>query len=94
MVLRPDDGYVTDSLGWIHFRMGDSDSALKYLMKAHKMVPGESTILYHSGEVLLDRGDEGGALGYFRRALKAGEAKPKPDEEELELIRLRIRELK
>src|SRR5262249_6320953 len=29
--LRPEDGYIVDSLGWAHYRLGDYSSAVQYL---------------------------------------------------------------
>ena len=31
---RPDDGYIVDSLGWAHYRLGDYGEAVKYLERA------------------------------------------------------------
>ncbi len=95
LILRPDDGYVIDSLGWVYFRRGDNETALQHLNKASRLVPGEPTILYHIGEVLLEMGREKEALGYFERALKAGEkSEDEGDVEELEKIRTRIEQLR
>ena len=27
--LRPEDGYIVDSLGWAHYRMGDYEAAVE-----------------------------------------------------------------
>lgn len=94
LVLRPEDGYITDSLGWAYFRLGDDEQALKFLTKANRLVPGEPTILDHLGEVLLRRGDAKGALKCFDQALEAGKKKREPDEKELERIREKIEKLK
>lgn len=94
LVLRPGDGYITDSLGWVHFRMGDSERALKYLQQANKIVPGEPTILDHLGDILLERGDAKGALRIYEQALDAGSRKKEPDPKELERIREKIGKLK
>jgi tetratricopeptide (TPR) repeat protein len=42
--LRPEDGYIVDSLGWAHYRMGDYDGAVQYLEKAIELVPQDPTI--------------------------------------------------
>ncbi|MBP1720094.1 MAG: Peptidoglycan-binding LysM, partial [Deltaproteobacteria bacterium] len=34
--LKPDDGYITDSLGWVYFKKGQLDKAIAELEKAHK----------------------------------------------------------
>jgi len=43
---------------------------------------------------VLSLGKKEEAMGYFRRALDAGEKKESPDKRELERIRQRIEELK
>ena len=48
--LRPDDGYIVDSLGWAHFRMGDYEAAVEKLEKAIELVPEDPTINDHLGD--------------------------------------------
>jgi Flp pilus assembly protein TadD len=48
--LRPEDGFVIDSLGWAYFRRGDFVNAIKYLEKAVLLEPGEPTINDHLGD--------------------------------------------
>jgi tetratricopeptide (TPR) repeat protein len=47
---RPDDGYIVDSLGWAHYRLGDYDSAAKYLEHAVVLRPNDPTINDHLGD--------------------------------------------
>lgn len=93
LVLRPDDGYITDSLGWVYFKLGDEENALKYLQKANSLVPGEPTVLYHIGEVFLKKGDAKMALKFFEQALSAAKKKTEVDEKELGRIEGRIKEI-
>jgi len=39
--LRPEDGYIVDSLGWAHYRLGDSPRAVQYLEQAIELVPDD-----------------------------------------------------
>ncbi len=48
--LRPEDGFIIDSLGWAHFRLGDYTSAIKYLEQAILLEPGEPTVNDHLGD--------------------------------------------
>ncbi len=48
--LRPDDGYITDSLGWVHFKRGDFSKAVEYLEKAAELTSYESIISDHLGD--------------------------------------------
>ena len=49
---RPDDGYIVDSLGWAHYRLGDYKEAVKYLERATELEPSDPTINEHLGDAL------------------------------------------
>ena len=57
--LSPDDAFITDSLGWVEFRLGNLTAALMHLQKAFNNRP-DAEIAAHLGEVLwrLKRPDE------------------------------------
>src|SRR5207248_1826188 len=54
--LRPDDGYIVDSLGWAHYRMGDYAGAVEQLEKAVELVPQDPTINDHLGDAYWQSG--------------------------------------
>lgn len=93
LLLKPNDAYITDSLAWVYFKMGEFDNAYKLLMKALKIASYEPTILYHLGEVSLAKEQNDQALEYFEQALKAWEIKPEQDILEVQKIKKRISEL-
>ena len=47
---RPDDGYIVDSLGWAHYRIGNYDDAVKNLERAIDLKPEDPTINDHLGD--------------------------------------------
>ena len=47
---RPDDGYIVDSLGWAHFRLGNFEEATKHLERAIELKPEDPTINDHLGD--------------------------------------------
>ncbi len=49
--LAPGDPFITDSLGWVEFRMGNKDEALRLLQTAYNTRP-DTEIAAHLGEVL------------------------------------------
>jgi tetratricopeptide (TPR) repeat protein len=51
--LKPNDGYVIDSLGWAYYKQGRMKEALATLEKAVGLVPDDPVILEHLGEVYL-----------------------------------------
>ena len=84
--LRPEDGYIVDSLGWAHYRMGDYDGAVQHLEKAIELVPQDPTINDHLGDAYWQSGRLNEARFQWRRALQLGpqENEIKPIEEKLE----------
>ena len=48
--LRPQDGYIVDSLGWAHFRLGHFEDAVSYLEKAIDLKPSDPVINDHLGD--------------------------------------------
>jgi tetratricopeptide (TPR) repeat protein len=65
---RPYSGAFQDTLGWIHFRMGNVDEALSSLELANRYLPGVAEILEHTGDALAALGLLDEARVYFRRA--------------------------
>lgn len=50
VALEPEDGYITDSLGWVLYRMGQYNEAVKYLEKAVALLPYDPVINDHLGD--------------------------------------------
>ena len=50
VALRPEDGYVVDSLGWAHFKLGEYDEAVKELERAIALKPSDPTVNDHLGD--------------------------------------------
>lgn len=48
--LRPDDGYIADSLGWVLYRMGLYDQAIAPLERAVELLPYDPVINDHLGD--------------------------------------------
>lgn len=84
--LRPEDGYIVDSLGWAHYRLGEYDKAAEYLEKATELVPEDPTINDHLGDAYWQTGRLVEARYQWRRALQFGpqENDVKPIEAKLE----------
>jgi tetratricopeptide (TPR) repeat protein len=84
--LRPDDGYIVDSLGWAHYRMGDYAGAVEQLEKAVEVVPQDPTINDHLGDAYWQSGRLSEARYQWQRALQFGpqENEIKPIEEKLQ----------
>jgi tetratricopeptide (TPR) repeat protein len=50
VALRPEDGYITDSLGWVLYRLGDYAGAVEWLEKAVALEPVDPVINDHLGD--------------------------------------------
>jgi tetratricopeptide (TPR) repeat protein len=66
----PDDGYITDSLGWVFYKKGEYHKSLAYLLKAVELVPDDPIILEHVGDVYQKLGEPEKALEFYRRSLE------------------------
>ena len=68
--LRPRDGYIVDSLGWIHFRLGNLEKALVHMEAAVELRPQDPTINDHLGDVYWRVGRRAEARYQWERALR------------------------
>lgn len=84
---RPDDGYIVDSLGWVLFRFGEFERALKHLERAVELRPVDPVINDHFGDALWMVGRRTEARFQWKRALSFD-----PDESEAERIRQKLDE--
>jgi Tfp pilus assembly protein PilF len=66
---KPNDGYITDSLGWVYYKKGQYDKAIKYLKKAIDLVPDDPIMLEHLGDAYLKVNDKANALKYYQKSL-------------------------
>ncbi len=75
---RPDDGYITDSLGWVLYRLGSYEEAVPIMERAVALEPGDPVINDHLGDVYWSVGRKNEARFQWDRALTL---KPDPDVE-------------
>jgi tetratricopeptide (TPR) repeat protein len=83
--LRPNDGYIVDSLGWALYRVGDYPRATQHLEHAVEMLPEDPTINDHLGDAYWRTGREVEARNQWRRALQF-----KPEEAEAKIIEAKL----
>lgn len=82
--LKPDDGYITDSLAWAYFKVGNRTKALELLKHANTLSPEEPVILEHLGDVYLDLGEVDKAKSFFQAAVAAAVKQDSPAPADLE----------
>jgi tetratricopeptide (TPR) repeat protein len=84
---KPNDGYITDSLGWVYYKKGQFDKALKYIKKAVDLIPDDPIMLEHMGDVYQKLNDKPKALKFYQKSLKI-------KEKDKEALEEKIRQLK
>jgi tetratricopeptide (TPR) repeat protein len=74
---RPNDGAITDSLGWVQYRQGAVSEAVKTLERAVELEPEDATINGHLGDAYWAAGRKIEARYQWQRALTLN---PEPDD--------------
>ena len=82
---RPDSGYITDSLGWVLYRMGKYDDAVGFMERAAELMPVDPIVNDHLGDVYWAVGRKIEAEFQWRRALSFD-----PEEDEADRIRRKL----
>jgi tetratricopeptide (TPR) repeat protein len=89
MALKPNTGYITDSLGWVYFKLGDYARAVIELEKANQLTPDDPVITEHLADSYIKLGQFQKAMQLYEKALNLD---PKPDQ--MERLKKKIKELK
>jgi tetratricopeptide (TPR) repeat protein len=71
--LSPGEPFITDSLGWVEYRMGNREEAIRILRTAYQARP-DPEIAAHLGEVLWTAGQTEEARKIWREAARATRA--------------------
>ncbi len=80
--LRPDDGAITDSVGWAFYRVGQFDKAVEWLERASEQKGDDPTITEHLGDAYWHVGRTREARFEWERALNQ-----KPDKDRVPIIK-------
>jgi tetratricopeptide (TPR) repeat protein len=75
--LRPTDGYIVDSLGWAHYKLGHYEEATKELEKAIELKPSDPVVNDHLGDAYWKMGRKLDAHFQWNHARDMG---PEPDD--------------
>ena len=85
VALRPNSGYIVDSLGWVLYRLGRYDEAVAPMERAVELEPNDSIINDHLGDVYWMVGRTREAEFQWSRALSFG-----PEPADAERIRRKL----
>ncbi len=66
---RPDNGYITDSLGWVYFRLGRYEEAVTQMERAVELMPVDPVLNDHLGDTYWAVGRTREAEFQWKRAL-------------------------
>ncbi|MBA2125804.1 hypothetical protein DLM45_06135 [Hyphomicrobium methylovorum] len=83
--LKPDDGYIVDSLGWAHFRRGNYKEAVRFLERAVEIKPEDPTLNDHLGDAFWKVGREREARFQWSQALSL-----EPEPEDVDKIKAKL----
>lgn len=83
---KPDDGFITDSLGWVYYQKGDYTKAVELLERAVRLAPEDAVITEHLGDAYAKARMYDKAAAAYERALSLDPAKAEVKEK---LVRLR-----
>lgn len=79
--LLPDDGAITDSVGWAYYRLGQYDKAVEWLERASEQKSDDATIIEHLGDAYWHVGRRREARFQWERALNQ-----KPEKDRIPVI--------
>lgn len=68
--LKPEDGYIRDSLGWVYFKMGNFAAAVRELEAAVGLQADDPTIQEHLGDAYVRTGEIDKALAAYHASLE------------------------
>ena len=87
VALKPDDGYIVDSLGWAHYKLGNYAEAVRFLERAVELKPQDPVLNDHLGDALWRVGREREAKFQWDQSLTLD-----PEPEEIEKIKKKLAE--
>lgn len=78
--LRPEDGYIRDSIAWYYYKVGKYEEALKEATKAYKLVSSDPTITKHLGMIYIELDQFDKAHKYLTMSLDKTKATDERDD--------------
>jgi len=87
VALKPGDGYIVDSLGWAHYKLGNYKEAVRFLERAVEITPQDPVLNDHLGDALWRVGREREARFQWDQALTLD-----PEPEDAEKIKKKLTE--
>jgi len=76
---EPDNGAYLDSMGWVHYRLGNLSEAESMLIKAVELTGADPTVHDHLGDVYFKLGKTKEAISQWQLSVKGFQAGPQTD---------------
>jgi tetratricopeptide (TPR) repeat protein len=89
--LKPNSGYIIDSLGWVYFQKGQYEKAVATLLKAATLTGKDPTIQEHLGDAYHKLKEYKKALQYYKKALSLEHPEEKRIKEKIAEVRERLK---
>jgi tetratricopeptide (TPR) repeat protein len=86
----PDNGAYLDSYGWIFYRMGDLDSAEKYIKKSLESIESDPVIYDHLGDIFFEKKGYQDAIDAYKKSIELGSDKKEQLEEKIKKSREKL----
>lgn len=77
LTIRPNDGYIQDTLAWIKFKKGEFDEALAKIEKASELIPDEAIVYEHLGDIYSAKNNKEKAQVAYKKAVSLAKGKDK-----------------
>lgn len=77
VALEPKDGYILDTLGWVLYKQGKTNEAIRYLEAAHKIAPNVPIISEHLGDIYVKQAMVEKARQMYKKAIEMETEKDK-----------------
>ncbi|BCL60361.1 hypothetical protein DGMP_10540 [Desulfomarina profundi] len=84
--LKPGNGYIIDSLGWVHYRLGNFEKARQEILKALELEPRDPHIFEHLGDIYSSLKQNKMAVKTWKKAYEMFK-----DEKKRNLVKQKIR---
>ncbi|NCO60605.1 tetratricopeptide repeat protein [bacterium] len=92
--IKPESGYIIDSLGWIYYQKAQYAQAIKHLEKAADLMPEDPTISEHLGDAYSKAGRYKDALGRYNKAMSLEPSNPEKLKEKISEMEKRLEKVK